>query len=406
MRHEETRPDETQEGMQHGDEMLAGLALRWGVPDQTDRLPTIDEMVSCPPTEEARKVADERTAAVRALPEGTLPEVRRRYEWLASQAIQQLKWAQRRDLETETRRALGPEYADCFCLGQGGRQPNGMRPAIGIRPYGDTYMVAQDEQGQPILSWHDKCPCPDGAAFGERVAIAAEGAIARAIGARVEALAGAAEIPRRYDGLTTEGWREAVRMARGRLTVADRALALIGTWEDLTARGDRRCLLVLAGNLGTGKSALAAILGHTWVNRQRSVLYRSAPALEAGVRTAPYPGQATRVDTPTEADLAEAWLRADLGILDDLGTEPMATDAQAERWRAFLFRILDGRLSATLPTIVTTNLRREGIAGAPGLLERYGSRLTDRLSMPDAAIVAVLATPSLRGTSQELTSFD
>ena len=74
----------------------------------------------------------------------------------------------------------------------------------------------------------------------------------------------------------------------------------------------------------------------------------------------------------------EPFLSVPLLVLDDLGTEPMVPNVTVETF----FRILNERGADRLPTVLISNLDREG------LFERYGERVASR--MMDGALTAIV----------------
>ena len=72
------------------------------------------------------------------------------------------------------------------------------------------------------------------------------------------------------------------------------------------------------------------------------------------------------------------YLSVPLLVLDDLGTEPMVPNVTVET----VFRILNERGADRLPTVLISNLDREG------LFERYGERVASR--MIDGALTSVV----------------
>lgn len=362
-------------------------------PEEVDRspLPTIAELVATPPTEACEAAMRAASEAARACPDDS---PRRSWQALrADRAIGVYKRALRRDKAIGRRRALGPAYAACVCLGQGGR---GESIGVVLR---DRGAVVTEEDGATMLStWTEVCPCPDGQLLGLRVRALAASTADRLRLARVEALAGAAGVPPAARGRTRQGWLDAVlalgprrgRQAARRL--AQQILDSIAAWEELMAEGAgpprRRCVLLLSGNTGTGKSTLAALIALAWAERGRSVLYRTVPQLAQALRTAPF----TRTgpsDPPTQAELIDALVGTDLLVLDDLGVEALGGDAQADRLREWLFLVVDGRLSHLRPTVVTTNLTAE----AAGV--RYDQRLEQRLFTPTHAVRVPFPDPDI-----------
>lgn len=349
--------------------------------------PTTAELVACLPTVQAERLLglaiDAHARLADGSPRATHAAARARH-WAHQVAL-----GQQRDRQLAERRALGPSYEECLCLGQGGA--GGLVAAVVLSR--GRALAATDAEGRTVLTWETPCPCPDGLGARERIRSEVEASGQRYRARRVRALAGVAEIPRSYDGLTLRSWVEAIEArGDGNETEAERAIEQIRRWEREVA-GDPPslvCLLLLAGDHGVGKSGLAAALAHAWVARERGVLYRSAARLATDLRAAPYrAGSSDTSDPPTEAELLAAYQDADLLVLDDLGTEAI-TPSSAERLREALFLILDRRLAECRPTIVTSNLTRAG------LTERVGSGLADRLRPGAQTISVVLRTPSLR----------
>lgn len=118
--------------------------------------------------------------------------------------------------------------------------------------------------------------------------------------------------------------------------------------------------LILCGKTGTGKNHLAAAICQCLMqNNYTALLVKASHYLDA------YWSQAF------EARMA--WLqriaRVDLFILDELGKTSQAKTAQDA-----LFRLIDTRYENCRPTLLTTNLNREG------LLEVLGEAAFDRLT--------------------------
>jgi DNA replication protein DnaC len=285
----------------------------------------------------------------------------------------------------EQRRSLGSAYAACACLGRGG---TGDVVVVAATGHNGVRLPAIDKHGRDITTWTTICPCPDGQAHRVTVERARRASTERYRQRRIARIAGAAGIPRAYEGLTTASWIAAAATAGGRQGDVHEVEDALSTWTELIDMESPRCVLLLVGNNGTGKSGLAAGLAQSWVDAERSALYRKSVQITAELRAAPYRRDRETDTRPTEAELLAAYQECDLLVLDDLGAE-----ADDPRVVERLFSILDARLVACKATIVTTNLTDEAMA------ERLGERLADRLFSGTCAVQAILVTPSLRAGS-------
>mgnify|MGYP002523020038 CR=1 FL=1 len=126
--------------------------------------------------------------------------------------------------------------------------------------------------------------------------------------------------------------------------------------------------LLLVGSVGTGKSTIAAAMCRCWSDLTTVARYAQCDLIADRIKQ-------------DESYKYEVALHKGLLVLDDLGTE--ATVYGQESLPFILYR----RYERSLPTIITTNLAREGI------LQRYGERIADRLRTYDQI---TLNYPSLR----------
>ncbi len=85
-------------------------------------------------------------------------------------------------------------------------------------------------------------------------------------------------------------------------------------------------------------------------------------------------------------DAITPYLSTQLLVLDDLGTEPMVPNVTIET----VFRILNERGASRFPTVLITNLDREG------LFERYGERVASRMIDGSLTSIVVLRGDNLR----------
>ena len=126
--------------------------------------------------------------------------------------------------------------------------------------------------------------------------------------------------------------------------------------------------MLILGQSGLGKSFFGNAIAYA--------------AIDKGVRTLKATAYQCIQDVLNALDSREdalrTYLSAELLILDDLGTEPMVPNITVET----IFRILNERAAALLPTILISNLDREG------LFDRYGERVASR--MMDGALTSIV----------------
>jgi DNA replication protein DnaC len=120
--------------------------------------------------------------------------------------------------------------------------------------------------------------------------------------------------------------------------------------------------LLLTGNLGCGKTHLAAAIANAAVRRHVKTLFTVVPDLLDHLRASYAPNSPVRYDERIEAVRTVYLL-----ILDDLGTE------NATPWaREKLYQIVNYRYNYELPTVITTNRDLKEIE------ERIRSRIWDK----------------------------
>ena len=124
-----------------------------------------------------------------------------------------------------------------------------------------------------------------------------------------------------------------------------------------------RCLLLL-GNVGTGKTHLAAaIANHIMQTTNATAVYRTVGGILQHIK-----GSYDRESEYSEADAFAAYTKPSLLIIDEVG----ATKS-TEFELATLFNIINGRYEEQLPTVVISNLPAGELSGA------LGERCVDRL---------------------------
>lgn len=130
--------------------------------------------------------------------------------------------------------------------------------------------------------------------------------------------------------------------------------------------------LLIVGQSGLGKSffgnAIARGAIEKGVATVKTTAYQCVQSILNGI--------------DTREDAIAPYLSAELLVLDDLGTEAMVPNITVET----VFRILNERAAAFLPTVLISNLNSEE------LYERYGERVASR--MIDGAITSIVV---LRG---------
>ena len=120
--------------------------------------------------------------------------------------------------------------------------------------------------------------------------------------------------------------------------------------------------LLFSGDTGLGKTFLSACIARTVADNGYSVVYESAGHLFARMERAKFNG-----DEEARRD-SEKYLACDLLIVDDLGTE-----MPGQFTTAALYSLMNDRLLAGKPTIISTNLTSEEFA------QRYNRQIASRL---------------------------
>ena len=122
--------------------------------------------------------------------------------------------------------------------------------------------------------------------------------------------------------------------------------------------------LMLIGNAGLGKTHAALAIAGIVLSKDYDVIYVSCPDFFNKIGAARY-------DTNSDAEtLLQTATNADLLILDDLGTEFVTP-----YFITTFYSLLNNRLGAKLPTIITTNITDGSL-----LEKRYTEKISSRLS--------------------------
>lgn len=121
--------------------------------------------------------------------------------------------------------------------------------------------------------------------------------------------------------------------------------------------------LLLYGNVGTGKSYLSACIANSIMERLYSVCATSMVKIMDLARDFK--------DKDTLTNLEAKMMKADLLILDDLGTESESSYA-----KEIVYRVIDGRYRIKKPMVITTNLTLEAMQNC---LDMDKKRVYDRI---------------------------
>lgn len=128
-------------------------------------------------------------------------------------------------------------------------------------------------------------------------------------------------------------------------------------WAEMKAQNQG---LILYGSVGTGKSFTAACIANALLAQEVEVIMTSFVKILQDIRS---------IDN--EAEYVDRLNRAELLIIDDLGAE-RNTDYALEK----VYNIIDSRVRAAKPMILTTNLDIKEMQNTPDI--RYG-RIYDRI---------------------------
>jgi len=122
----------------------------------------------------------------------------------------------------------------------------------------------------------------------------------------------------------------------------------------------KSCSLLFMGAPGLGKTFLSACIARTVADNGFSVVYDTAGKLFADFEADKFGAE--------KSDLTQKYLQCDLLIIDDLGTE-MTTQFTL----SVLYQVINTRMMAEKPTIISTNL------SATAIRQRYPGPIASRL---------------------------
>lgn len=182
-----------------------------------------------------------------------------------------------------------------------------------------------------------------------------------------------ADIPSRFIEARVRDFSGGSDLAAARKSV-ERYIRL---FQDM--RKDGTCLVFLGG-VGTGKTTLACAVAGELAESGWSTKYRKLSEAVAAVRDT-YRRDSVRGSSEVIAEMIEP----DLLVLDEVGVQHGTQDETV-----IISRILDGRYEALKPTLVVSNLDKEGLKQSLG--ERCVDRLRDK-----GGVFLTFTWKSLRG---------
>ena len=138
--------------------------------------------------------------------------------------------------------------------------------------------------------------------------------------------------------------------------------------------------ILICGHTGTGKTFLTECIANRLIEKNRIVLFTTTFNLNNAMLNYHISFDANR------DEIIKPYLESEVLIIDDLGSEPMLKNVTQE----YLYLIVNERMLAKRPTIITTNLMPKDI------LDTYGERLFSRLSNKRVSIMINLEGDDLR----------
>ena len=192
----------------------------------------------------------------------------------------------------------------------------------------------------------------------KRDEIAAKELSAKIAKDKIERLLGSSLIPTRFQGKTFANYRAESQKQKAALAMCTE---YAHNFRDHYDAG--RCLLLL-GNVGTGKTHLAAAIAEYLITEKgAAAVYRTLYSLMQYIK-----GSYDKHAEYTEAKAYENLITPHLLIIDEIGATKTTEFEQAA-----LFNIINGRYEEQLPTVIISNLMPNELAGS------LGERCVDRL---------------------------
>ncbi len=175
---------------------------------------------------------------------------------------------------------------------------------------------------------------------------------------RIERLFSLSGLGPRFSECTFDNWIP----RRGSEKAFDAVKAYLDRWPEQMKTGEG---LVLLGTYGNGKSHLAAAVVNALVSQEYAAVFQPVTRLMYRVN-ASYRDERG----PSEAEIINGLIDADLLVLDDIGAEKWS-----EKVEERLYAIIDGRYWGKKPTILTGNF-----LDLKSLEAHIGGRAFDRIA--------------------------
>ena len=185
-------------------------------------------------------------------------------------------------------------------------------------------------------------------------------------------LRNASGIPECYADADPSAWtidsKASPEIRRAQEQAGRLAVRMVSGWQAWRSRGD---FLLLSGPEGTGKTLLASIIGNGLLAMGVSVRYVAAASASDAVRYTYGNDSKT-----TERALMDAWLGAELLIVDELGAQTATPHDLKITWN-----LVNGRYLARKPTVVVTNFATADLEQrlGPNIVGRILERSADRM---------------------------
>jgi DNA replication protein DnaC len=199
---------------------------------------------------------------------------------------------------------------------------------------------------------------------------AARAAVQRKKQVEIDASLGLGDLPKRYLKLNFEDLKitAATEHQQNQQIIFEVCKEYISDFKSNKEIGYN---LVLAGNIGTGKTQIATIIAREVINQGYSVGFIELYNLLAKVKSA-----YSKTNDLSENQIIEQYASKDLLIIDEAKVE-----FNSDTERKIIMNLFNERYKRELPTIITTNLNKSQLKEM--LTDRVVDRLAQNLSWLD-----------------------